>query len=228
MALKKSDISLPYVNRSEAGKLLADALQSYAKQADIIVLALPRGGVPVGFEVAKALNVPLDLMLVRKLGVPGRSELAMGAIASGDARILNQDVIRAYNISAEAIDQVVTDEKKELQRRYQAYRDDLPVPELKNRCVILVDDGVATGATMRAAVAALRQTGASKIIVAVPIGAPETLELLRNEADKVICLAVPDMLFSIGQWYRDFTQVSDEEVCNLLASIPREKVETVE
>ena len=228
MALKKSDISLPYVNRSEAGKLLADALQTYAKQADIIVLALPRGGVPVGFEVAKALNVPLDLMLVRKLGVPGRSELAMGAIASGDARILNQDVIRAYNISAEAIDQVVTDEKKELQRRYQAYRDDLPVPELKNRCVILVDDGVATGATMRAAVAALRQTGASKIIVAVPIGAPETLELLRNEADKVICLAVPDMLFSIGQWYRDFTQVSDEEVCNLLASIPHEKVETVE
>jgi len=228
MVSKKSDISLPFVNRSEAGKLLADALQAYAKRPDIIVLALPRGGVPVGFEVAKALNVPLDLMLVRKLGVPGRRELAMGAIASGDARVLNQDVIRAYNISAEAIDQVATDEKKELQRRYQAYRDNLPVPELNNRCVILVDDGIATGATMRAAVEALRQTGASEIIVAVPIGASETLELLRKEADKVICLAVPDMLFSIGQWYRDFTQVSDDEVCSLLASIPRETAETVE
>lgn len=228
MALKKSNISLPFINRSAAGKLLGDALQSYANRTDTIILALPRGGVPVGFEVAKALNAPLDLMLVRKLGVPGRRELAMGAIASGGARVLNQDVVAAYKISAETIDQVAADEEMELQRRYQAYRDDLPAPELNNRCVILVDDGIATGATMRAAVAALRQTGASEIIVAVPIGASETLELLHNEADKVICLAVPDMLFSIGQWYTDFTQVSDEEVCNLLASIPHETPETIE
>ena len=228
MALKKSDISLPFINRSAAGELLGDALQSYANRTDTIILALPRGGVPVGFEVAKALNAPLDLMLVRKLGVPGRRELAMGAIASGGARVLNQDVVAAYNISAETIDQVAADEEMELQRRYQAYRDDLPAPELNNRCVILVDDGIATGATMRAAVAALRQTGASEIIVAVPIGASETLETLQNEADEVVCLAVPDMLFSIGQWYTDFTQVSDEEVCKLLASLSQETIKNVD
>ena len=228
MALKKNDISLPFVNRKQAGELLGESLQSYSKYPNVIVLALPRGGVPVGFEVAKTLKVPLDLMLVRKLGVPGHRELAMGAIASGDVRVLNQDVISAYNISTEVIDQVATEENKELQRRYQAYRDDLPPPELNNRCVILVDDGIATGATMRAAVAALKQTGASEVIVAVPVGALETIKLLNDEADKVICLAIPDMLFSIGQWYTDFTQVSDEEVCNLLASISHKTVETTE
>ncbi len=229
--MEKSNIKLPFINRSEAGRLLGDALQSYANRTEVIILALPRGGVPIGFEVAKALNAPLDLMLVRKLGVPGRSELAMGAIATGGARVLNQEVIAMYNISAETIDQVATSEQSELQRRSQAYRDDLLAPDLNNRCVILVDDGIATGATMRAAVAALRQAGPSEIVVAVPIGAPETLKLLHNEADKVICLAVPDMLFSIGQWYSDFTQVTDEEVRELLASISREtakKIDTVE
>ncbi len=227
----KNDITLPFINRSEAGRLLGDALQSYANRSEVIILALPRGGVPIGFEVAKALNAPLDLMLVRKLGVPGRSELAMGAIATGGAKVLNQEVIAMYNISAETIDQVAASEQSELQRRSQAYRDDLPAPDLNNRCVILVDDGIATGATMRAAVAALRQVGPSEIVVAVPIGAPETLKLLHNEADKVICLAVPDMLFSIGQWYSDFTQVTDEEVRELLASLSREtakKIDAVE
>lgn len=228
MDLKKSNISLPFVNRSAAGKLLGDALQSYTDRSDVIVLALPRGGVPVGYEVAKAINAPLDLMLVRKLGLPGHKELAMGAIATGGARVLNQDVIAMYNISAETIDQVAADEETELQRRYQAYRDDLPAPDLNNRCVVLVDDGIATGATMRAAVAVLQQTGASEIIVAVPISASETLELLQDEADKVICLAVPDMLFGIGQWYTDFTQVSDEEVCALLASLSQETVKNVD
>ena len=229
--MKKNNINLPFINRTEAGHLLGDALQSYAGRSEVLVLALPRGGVPVGFEVAKALHASLDLMLVRKLGVPGRRELAMGAIATGGARVLNQDVIAMYNISTETIDQVVADEEKELQRRYRAYRDDLPVPDLDNRCVILVDDGIATGATMRAAVAALRQTGPSEIVVAVPVGAQETLDLLRNEADQVICLAVPDMLFSIGQWYSDFTQVSDDEVRTLLASFSQEnkkKIESVE
>ena len=229
--LKNHDISLPFINRTEAGRLLANALQSFADRTEVIVLALPRGGVPVGFEVAKALNAPLDLMLVRKLGVPWRSELAMGAIASGGAKILNQDVITMYNISTETIDEVANTEQIELQRRYQTYRDDLPVPDLKNRCVILVDDGVATGATMRAAVAALRQAGPSEVVVAVPVGAPETLKLLHDEADKVICLAAPDMLFSIGQWYSDFTQVTDGEVRKLLATVPHEaanKVDTVE
>ena len=229
--MKKNNINLPFINRTEAGHLLGDALQSYAGRSEVLVLALPRGGVPVGFEVAKALHAPLDLMLVRKLGVPGRRELAMGAIATGGARVLNQDVIAMYNISTETIDQVVADEEKELQRRYRAYRNDLPVPDLENRSVILVDDGIATGATMRAAVAALRQIGPSEIVVAVPVGAQETLDLLRNEADQVICLAVPDMLFSIGQWYSDFTQVSDNEVRTLLASFSQEdkkKIESVE
>ena len=229
--MEKNDISLPFINRTEAGRLLGNALQSYADRTDVIILALPRGGVPVGFEVAKALNAPLDLMLVRKLGVPGRNELAMGAIATGGARVLNKDVIAMYNISTETIDEVADAEEIELQRRYQTYRDGLPVPDLNTRCVILVDDGIATGATMRAAVAALRQAGPSEIVVAVPVGAPETVRLLRNEADKVICLAVLDMLFSIGQWYSDFTQVTDDEVRKLLASLSREtgkKVNTVE
>lgn len=226
--MEKSKITLPFINRSEAGRLLGDALKAYANRSEVIILALPRGGVPVGFEVAKALSAPLDLMLVRKLGVPGHRELAMGAIATGGARILNQDVIAMYNISAETIDQVAASEQSELQRRSQAYRDELPEPDLNNRCVILVDDGIATGATMRAAVAALRQAGPSEIVVAVPVGAPTTLNLLRNEADKVICLAVPDMLFSIGQWYSDFTQVSDEEVRDLLASVSQENIKNVD
>lgn len=229
--MEKNNINLPFINRTEAGHLLGNALQSYANRKEVIVLALPRGGVPIGFEVAKALNVPLDLILVRKLGMPGREELAMGAIATGGARVLNQDVISMYNISTETIDHVAANEEIELQRRYQAYRDDLPEPNLDNRCVILVDDGIATGATMRAAVAALRQSGPSEIVVAVPVGAQETLDLLRHEADQVICLAVPSMLFSIGQWYSDFTQVTDEEVRKLLEPFSREtvkKVDTVE
>ncbi len=204
--------------------MLGQALQSYADRPDVIILALPRGGVPLGYQVAQAIHAPLDLILVRKLGVPGHKELAMGAIATGGARVLNEEVIAMYSISEEAIDNVAAEEEIELQRRYRAYRKAEPPPELADRCVILVDDGIATGATMRAAIAALKQTGAAKVVVAVPVGAPETIALIRKEADEVISLAVPDMLSSIGQWYADFAQVSDDQVCKLLESSSQDAV----
>jgi putative phosphoribosyl transferase len=208
---------LPFKNRIEAGRLLAEALQSYAGHTDIVILALPRGGLPVAFEVAQALGAPLDLMLVRKLGVPGQEELAMGAIATGDIKVLNQELVKNLRISDVAIDSVVNKEKKELERREQAYRDDRPAPEVRNRCVILVDDGLATGATMRAAVLALRQQQPAKIIIGVPVAPPDTVEELRREADEVICLATPEPFFAIGSWYVNFPQTSDEEVRDLLA-----------
>lgn len=223
MSLNKKDAILPFPDRIHAGRLLGKSLQSFADRKDIIVLALPRGGVPIGYEVAKYLNAPLDLLLVRKLGVPGHKELAMGAIVLGGERVLNHDVISMYNISSETIDHVVADEEKELRRRYRAYRDELPTPDLNNRCVILVDDGIATGATMRAAVAALRNAGPSNFVVAIPVGAKETLDLLSKEVDQVICLATPDIFLSIGQWYIDFKQVSDDEVRALLKSISQAK-----
>lgn len=222
---KTNKIKLPFAGRLEAGKLLGQALQSYAGRTDVIILALPRGGVPIGYEVAQAIQAPLDLMLVRKLGVPGHKELALGAIATGGARVLNEGVIASYNISEDTINKVAAEEDIELQRRYRVYRKDKPPPELANRCVILVDDGIATGATMRAAIAALRQTGAAKVVVAVPVGAPETIALLHKEADEVICLAAPAMFFSLGQWYTDFTQVSDDQVCKLLESSSQDAVE---
>jgi putative phosphoribosyl transferase len=209
--------SQPFRNRVEAGDLLAARLSGLADRHDAVVLALPRGGVPVGYEVAKSLRVPLDVFVVRKLGVPGHEELAMGAIASGGVQLLNDDVVDALGIPPTVIDQVAQREQIELQRREQLYRGNRPLVPLTNKTVILVDDGLATGSTMRAAVAAVRQQEPAHIIVAVPVGASSTCEELGSEADEVICLRSPDPFVAVGLWYRDFTPTSDHEVRTLLA-----------
>jgi len=206
-----------FPNRTEAGRLLAEKLEKYAGRDDVIVLGLPRGGVPVAYEVAKRLGAPLDVFIVRKLGVPGFEELAAGAIASGGVRVLNEDVVRAIPHSEEAIEAVTTRETAELERREQIYREGRPAPELRNRVVILVDDGLATGATMRAAVKALRQSSAAKIIVAVPVGPPDTCREIEEQADETICLSTPAFFQAVGQYYDDFSQTSDEDVRELLS-----------
>jgi putative phosphoribosyl transferase len=206
-----------FPNRTEAGRQLAEKLIKYAGRADVIVLGLPRGGVPVAFEVAQRLGVPLDVFLVRKLGVPGFEELAVGAIASGGVRVLNEDVMRAIPNVDEVIESVTARETAELERREQSYRDGRPPPELRNRVVILVDDGLATGATMRAAVKALRQRCVAKIVVAVPVGPPDTCREFEDEADETICASAPEFFQAVGQYYEDFSQTSDEEVRELLA-----------
>jgi putative phosphoribosyl transferase len=206
-----------FPNRTEAGRQLAEKLIKYAGRADVIVLGLPRGGVPVAFEVAQRLGVPLDVFLVRKLGVPGFEELAVGAIASGGVRVLNEDVMRAIPNADEVIEAVTARETAELERREQSYRDGRPAPELRDRVVILVDDGLATGATMRAAVKALRQRGVAKIVVAVPVGPPDTCREFEDEADETICASAPEFFQAVGQYYEDFSQTSDEEVRELLA-----------
>src|SRR5881296_4107492 len=207
-----------FSNRAEAGRQLAEKLVKYAGRADVIVLGLPRGGVPVANEVAKRLRAPLDVFIVRKLGVPGFEELAAGAIASGGVRVLNEDVIRAIPYADEAIEAVTVKETAELERREHIYREGRPPPELRDRIVILVDDGLATGATMRAAVKALRERGAAKIVVAVPVGPPDTCRELEQEADEMICLSTPEFFQAVGQYYEDFSQTSDEDVRELLAS----------
>lgn len=205
-------------DRRHAGQVLAERLMRHAGRDDVIVLALPRGGVPVGFEVARALRVPFDIFLVRKLGVPGHEELAMGAIASGGVQVLNDHVIRHLaGIDPAMIEAIASREKAELQRRERAYRGDRPEPEVAGRTVILVDDGMATGASMRAAVAALRKREPAQLIVAVPVGAPETCDEFRAEADEVICAATPEWFAGVGKWYVDFEQTSDDEVRDLLA-----------
>jgi putative phosphoribosyl transferase len=209
-------IVLPFENRNHAGRVLAGTLSEYRGRPDLIVLGLPRGGVPVAFEVAEALRAPLDIYLVRKLGVPGHEELAMGAIASGGVRVLNQDVVRSLRISPEQIDAVTRAEEAELKRRERAYRGDRPPPDVAGRTVILVDDGLATGSTMHAAVAALRAAGPRELVVAVPTAPPETCAELEAEADRVICAATPEPFYAVGAWYRDFSQTSDEEVRELL------------
>jgi putative phosphoribosyl transferase len=206
-----------FPNRTEAGRQLAEKLIKYAGRADVIVLGLPRGGVPVAFEVAQRLGVPLDVFLVRKLGVPGFEELAVGAIASGGVRVLNEDVMRAIPNVDEVIESVTARETAELERREQSYRDGRPAPELRDRVVILVDDGLATGATMRAAVKALRQRCVAKIVVAVPVGPPDTCREFEDEADETICASAPEFFQAVGQYYEDFSQTSDEEVRELLA-----------
>lgn len=218
-------------DRREAGQTLARMLTGYADRPDAIVLALPRGGVPVGFEVARALNLPLDVFLVRKLGLPGQEELAMGAIASGGVRVLNHEVIEALDVPPEVVDDVAAAEERELARRERLYRDDRPPLDVRGKTVILVDDGLATGSTMRAAVAALRQRGPARIIVAVPVGAAETCAALGQEADHVVCAFVPERFHAVGLWYQNFDQTTDEEVHDLLeqaahlshtsASLPR-------
>jgi predicted phosphoribosyltransferase len=207
-----------FPDRAEAGRQLADKLEKYAERDDVIVLGLPRGGVPVAYEVAKRLRVPLDVFVVRKLGVPGFEELAAGAIASGGVRVLNEDVMRAIPHADQAIEAVTARETGELERREQIYREGRPAPELRDRIVILVDDGLATGATMRAAVKALRQRGAAKIVVAVPVGPPDTCHELEERADETICLSTPEFFQAVGQYYEDFSQTSDEDVRELLAS----------
>jgi putative phosphoribosyl transferase len=206
-----------FQNRTEAGRVLAQSLAAYADREDVVVLALPRGGVPVGYEVAQALDAPLDVFLVRKLGVPGREELALGAVASGGIYVLNEDVIEALGISRETISEIAGQQKRELEQRERAYRDDRPPPAVAGQVVILVDDGLATGSTMRAALAALRRQSPAKVIVAVPVGAPETCAEFQHEADETICVRTPDPFWSVGTWYRDFSQTTDREVHQLLA-----------
>jgi putative phosphoribosyl transferase len=205
-----------FQDRFEAGRLLGSQLKEFADRRDVVVLALPRGGVPVGFEVARALNAPLDVFIVRKLGVPGQEELAMGAIASGGVRVLNQDVLQALGIPAWQIDEVAAQEERELQRREHQYRGNREPLDVSGRIVIVVDDGLATGSTMRAAVAALRQQRPREIVVAVPVAARATCQELEQLADRTVCLYTPFEFFAVGQWYQEFSQTSDDEVRELL------------
>jgi putative phosphoribosyl transferase len=206
-----------YTDRTEAGRVLAGLLREYAGRPDVVVLALPRGGVPVGYEVARALGAPLDVFLVRKLGVPGHEELAMGAIASGGVRVLNPDVVTALRIPRGAVDSVAARELAELERREAAYRGGRPPPEVRGRTVILVDDGLATGSTMRAAAEALRDRGPAWLVVAVPVAAAETCDDFAREVDQVVCARTPEPFYAVGLWYDDFSQTTDDEVRALLA-----------
>jgi predicted phosphoribosyltransferase len=206
----------PFRDRREAGRLLAEKLSAYANRPDVIVLALPRGGVPVGFEVARALNVPLDVFPVRKLGVPGHDELAMGAIAPGGIRVLNDELVRALHIPDYLVDAIVAREQQELTRREQLYRGDRPALDVRGKTVILVDDGLATGATMVAAIKALRQRQAGRIVVAVPIASPEICDQMRGYVDDIVCAVTPEPFYAVGLWYDNFSQTSDEEVRDLL------------
>ena len=206
----------PMRDRYEAGRLLAAKLAAYADRPDVLVLGLPRGGVPVAYEVARALGAPLDVFVVRKLGVPGREELAMGAIAGGNVRVLNDDVVRALRIPREVIERATAEQQRELERRQLAYRGGHPPPPLRGRTVILVDDGLATGSTMRAAVAALREHGPARVVVAVPVGAPEACAAMREVADECVCIHAPAAFRGVGLWYDDFAQTTDDEVRELL------------
>jgi predicted phosphoribosyltransferase len=210
------DSQLPFADRSQAGRQLAERLAHYKNRGDVLVLALPRGGVPVAYEVARTLEAPLDVFLVRKLGVPGHRELAMGAIASGGVRVLNEDVVAWYRIPAPVIDEVAREEQAELVRREQAYRGSRTPADLRNRVILLVDDGLATGSTMKAAAQAVRAHGPSRIVVAVPVGAPQTCRELEGVADDVVCAHTPEPFSAVGQWYLDFSQTSDDEVRELL------------
>lgn len=206
-----------FQDRHEAGEILAGKIDNYSGRDDVIVLGLPRGGVPVAYEIAKRIAAPLDVFIVRKLGVPGFEELAAGAIASGGVRVFNDDVMRALPNALQIIDEVMSREEEELARREKIYRGDRPPLDVANKIIILVDDGLATGATMRAAVKALRQRGAAKIVVAVPVGAPETCREFETLADETICATTPEYFHAVGQFYENFAQTTDEEVRELLA-----------
>ena len=203
-------------DRSEAGRVLAQQLTEYAGRDDVIVLALPRGGIPVGYEVAKALGAPLEVFVARKLGVPGHQELAMGAIASGGSAVLDQGLVRRLGVTQAQLDRAVADETRELERREQAYRGDREAPDLRGKTVILVDDGLATGATMRAAALAVRDQQPARIVVAVPVAAEETCDQFRDVVDDVICAVTPKPFYAVGMWYEDFDQTTDDEVRELL------------
>jgi len=207
-------------DRPDAGRRLAEVLLRSRPAGDMVVLGLPRGGVPVAWEIARALNATLDVFLVRKLGTPGHPELAMGAIASGGTRVINDDVVNALGIVPEQIEAVARHERSELERRDAVYRQGRTLTPLTSRTVILVDDGLATGSTMKAAVQAVRQHAPARVIVAVPVGAPETCRALREIADEVICAETPSSFSAVGQWYRDFSQTTDDEVIALLKGQP--------
>lgn len=211
-------MNTPFQNRREAGEKLAKELQNFADSPDAIVLALPRGGVPVAFEVAKQLHLPLDVLTVRKLGVPGYEELALGAIASGSIIVLNKKIVEELKIPESHIEAIAAREQKELERRERLYRGDTPLPNLNGRIVILVDDGIATGSTMKAAVSAVKQQGVKFVVVATPVAPPSSVREIRREADEVIALATPSEFMAVGQWYLDFSQTTDDEVRNLLKS----------
>jgi predicted phosphoribosyltransferase len=214
----------PFRDRFEAGRLLGPAVNERLRgRSDIVVLALPRGGVPVGYEVARALGAPLDVFIVRKLGVPGHEELAMGAIASGGVRVLNDDVLRHIPVPKQTIEAVAAREQMELVRRERSYRGSKPPLDVSGKTVVVVDDGLATGSTMRAAVRALRAMNAATIIVAVPVAAQETCEEFRAEVDDIVCLRTPEPFQAVGLWYEDFTQTTDEEVHELLSGGPQPK-----
>lgn len=203
-------------DRVEGGVALARRLQKFAGRPDVVVPALPRGGVPAAYEVARALHVPLDVFLVRKIGAPGHEELAVGALASGGVRVLDHELIRRLGITEAAIERTAALEQTELERRERRYRGDRPLPALEGRTVILVDDGLATGASMRAAIRAVRQQHPSRVVAAAPVGARATCEALARDADEVICASMPEPFYAVGQWYEDFGQTTDDEVEALL------------
>ncbi|KTC80533.1 phosphoribosyltransferase [Legionella cherrii] len=205
-----------YDNRNQAGRVLADLLRDYTARTDVVVLALPRGGVPVAYEVATKLSLPLDIFIVRKLGTPGHEELAMGAIASGGIAVFNQEVVNILHIQKDAIDKIKQSEQEELSRRELVYRGNRPFPELSGKTIILVDDGIATGYTMRAAIAALKQKKPAKIIVAVPVAAQSTCDEIAPLVDEIICPKRPTNFYAVGLWYNDFSQTTDDEVIELL------------
>jgi predicted phosphoribosyltransferase len=211
-----------FLDRVDAGRRLAAALSHYANKPDLLILALPRGGVPVAYEVARELRAPLDVFLVRKLGFPGHPELAMGAIATGGVRILDEYLIETYGVPEDAIEYVTEMEQRELERREKLYRDGRPAPVVRDHTVILIDDGLATGSTMRAAVEALRQEGARKIVVAVPIAPVDTCEAMRKEVDEIVCAVTPEPFRAVGIWYADFSETSDDEVREILARAAQE------
>ncbi|MFL6594639.1 MAG: phosphoribosyltransferase [Chthoniobacterales bacterium] len=210
-------MKMHFQDRDEAGALLARELKDYAKRDDVIVLALPRGGVPVGARIAEALQVPLDVFVVRKLGVPGHEELAMGAIATGGVRVMNRDVVGSLRVPANVFEEVAACEREELERREREYRDDLPPPNVDGKTVILVDDGIATGSTMLAAIRALRDLNVGEIIVAAPVAPDSTAAEIERTADKVVVLLVAEYFYGVGGFYEDFSQTSDDEVRELLA-----------
>jgi len=205
-----------YNDRKDAGKQLAIALREYANQEDVIVLALPRGGVVVAYEVCQALNLPLDVIVVRKLGVPGHQELAFGSISIHDVTVYNDDVLSSYNLSQQAIDRVTAEQRSELHRREQVYRSKRPPLDVTGKRIILVDDGIATGATIRSAIAAIKQLKPAEIIVAIPVAPYSSCEKFQTLVDKIVCLETPYPFYAIGQWYIDFSQTSDEEVVSLM------------
>lgn len=217
MRIRVKEFPPLFRNRREAGRLLAQRLAALNNHPDLLVLALPRGGVPIAYEVARALHAPLDIILVRKLGVPGHAELAMGAIAEGGVRVLNHAVIRELDISKSIIDHITCEEQRILEQRRRLYRGERQPPAIEGARIILIDDGLATGMTMMAAIEAVRRNGPVGIIVATPVAAPESVAEIEPLVDEVVALATPEFLYAIGMWYSDFTPTSDEEVCSLLA-----------